>query len=253
MKLLNITLVLAILTFFSCKSKPKVIVEDTPSTDNSTAQTVNSNPTVLEAKTSPTDMHQVSAVEILQADRYTYLKVNENGELFWIATSKFEAKVGNKYFYRGGLLKTNFESQEYNRVFDKIFLVSEIIDAEAHPSTNVEANQTSAAMPVSAKDFNSVSGAIKLKDLFNNKEKYSGKVVTVVGKCVKANYGIMNKNWYHIQDGTKLGGKNCDFTITTTDNLPLGANVAFEGKVILNKDFGAGYKYDILLEDAKLK
>lgn len=253
MKLLNITLVLATLTFFSCKSKPKVIVEDTPSSGSSSVATTVSNPTTSEVKTSPTDMHQVTAVEILEAERYTYLKVKENGEPFWIATSKFDAKVGNKYFYRGGLLKTNFESQEHNKVFDKIYLVSEIIDASAHPHTNAEANPTSEATPVSEKDLKSVAGAIKLSDLFSNKEKYSGKVVTVVGKCVKANYGIMNKNWFHIQDGTKSGGKNCDFTITTTENLPLGANVAFEGKVILNKDFGAGYKYDILLEDAKLK
>jgi hypothetical protein len=25
------------------------------------------------------------------------------------------------------------------------------------------------------------------------------------------------------------------------------------GKLVLNKDFGSGYKYDILMEDAKLK
>jgi hypothetical protein len=252
MKLLNITLVLTTLTFFSCKSKPKVIVEDTPSSGSPSSVTAVNNTTTSEVKTSPTDMHQVTAVEILEAERYTYLKVKENGEPFWIATAKFDAKVGNKYFYRGGLLKTNFESQEHNKVFDKIFLVSEIIDAATHPHTNAEANPTSAAS-VSEKDLKSVSGAIKLSDLFSNKEKYSGKVVTVVGKCVKANYGIMNKNWYHIQDGTKKDGKKCDFTITTTENLPLGANVAFEGKVILNKDFGSGYRYDILLEDAKLK
>jgi hypothetical protein len=70
---------------------------------------------------------------------------------------------------------------------------------------------------------------------------------------VKANYGIMNKNWYHIQDGTQKDGKKCDFTITSAENIPLGAEVAFEGKIILNKDFGAGYFYDILMDGGKLK
>ena len=59
----------------------------------------------------------------------------------------------------------------------------------------------------------------------------------------------MNKNWVHIQDGT--GGENTfDLTITTLDEVKLGAIVKFEGTVVINKDFGHGYKYDLLLEDA---
>jgi uncharacterized protein YcfL len=253
MKLLNCTLVLATLVLFSCNSKPKVIVEDSASVSNSSAGVTTSNPsTAADVKTTTTDMHQVIVIEILQAERYTYLKVKENADIFWIATGKLEAKVGNKYFYRGGLLKTNFESQEHKRVFDKIYLVSEVIDAAAHSSSNEEAN-TNIEAPINEKELKSVVGAIKLSDLFGNKEKYNNKAIIVAGKCVKANYGIMNKNWYHIQDGTKINGKNCDFTITTSDNIPLGANVAFEGKLTLNKDFGSGYKYDVIMEDAKLK
>jgi hypothetical protein len=63
----------------------------------------------------------------------------------------------------------------------------------------------------------------------------------------------MNMNWYHIQDGTKLGGKLCDFTITTDENIPLGAPVAFDGKLVLNKNFGAGYVYDLIMENGKMK
>jgi hypothetical protein len=62
---------------------------------------------------------------------------------------------------------------------------------------------------------------------------------------------IMNRNWIHLQDGS-LKDKTVDLTITTTENIALGSIVAVEGIITLNKDFGAGYKYDIIMEDATL-
>lgn len=245
-------LILSVHLLVSCSSKPKVIEEDAASTTTSTetAASASKSPTSAAA---PADVHKVTALEILQAERYTYLQVKENNDTYWIATVKFDAKVGNTYLYRGGLLKTNFESQEHNRTFDKIYLVSEIVDEAAHPGSNASAEPAAANTAASPDKplTESVKDAVKLDLLLKNKEKYAGKSVTVYGKCVKANYGIMGKNWIHLQDGTKKDGKVCDITITTTENIPLGAIIALEGKVILNKDFGAGYKYEILIEDAK--
>lgn len=256
MKILNLTLVLAALWMGACKSKPKVIVEDTAK-QSATSQDDSEKNVPTNVATSPNDMHQVEAIEILQANRYTYLKVKEKVDTFWIAASKFEPKIGNTYFYRGGLLKTNFESQEHKRIFDKIFLVTSIIDASAHPGGNAgstgEIPEGTPHTHVHNHEIKDIKGAIKLSDLLTNKEKYKNKVVVVTGKCVKSNDGIMGKNWVHIQDGTKQNGKPCDITITTQEFVSVGDNVAFEGKIILNKDFGAGYKYDILIEEAKLK
>lgn len=250
MKYLKITALALAVAMSACKSKPKVIVEETAEKKDMTA-TGTAN-LAASTSSSSSDMHQVTAVEILEAERYTYLKVKEGVNTFWIATAKFDAKVGNEYFYRGGLLKTDFESLEHKKVFDKIYLVSEIIDAAAHPGSNGGMVNTPPA-DMNFKESKNVAGAIKLSELIAQKTKYSGKQVTVSGEVVKANYGIMGKNWYHIQDGTKSGGKNCDFTITSAENLPMGAKVGFVGKLVLNKDFGSGYKYDILMEDAKLK
>ena len=60
----------------------------------------------------------------------------------------------------------------------------------------------------------------------------------------------MGKNWVHIQDGTEFEG-GYDLTITTNQMVSLGETVTFEGKIVLNKDFGYGYFYNILMEDAK--
>ncbi|MBK7607110.1 MAG: hypothetical protein IPI18_07855 [Saprospiraceae bacterium] len=93
-----------------------------------------------------------------------------------------------------------------------------------------------------------------LAELFKNPEKFEGKTIKVQGQCVKLNRMILNKNWLHIQDNTtNKDGQKYDLTITTLDEVQLGDIVIFEGKLALNKDFGAGYKYDVILEESKLK
>lgn len=245
MKITKILSLLIISVLISCKSKPKVIVEDQPTGGAPTSGA----PAMETAGQKDNGFHDVTAVEILNAERYTYLRVVEKLDTFWIAAAKFDAKKGNQYFYRGGLLKTDFESQEHHRVFDKIYLVSEIIDASAHPGSNDKMQESPVSMDT--REIKNVPGTQKLSAVFGNKEKLNGKKVKVAGKVVKANYGIMNLNWIHIQDGSVKGNKPLDLTITTTENIPMGASVAIEGTLILNKDFGAGYKYDLLIENGK--
>jgi aspartyl/asparaginyl-tRNA synthetase len=62
----------------------------------------------------------------------------------------------------------------------------------------------------------------------------------------------MNRNWVHIQDGTKENDKY-DLTVTTLDSTTVGKVVVVEGTVAVNKDFGAGYFYEVIVENAKLK
>ena len=92
-------------------------------------------------------------------------------------------------------------------------------------------------------------GCVKISDLMANKKSYAGKVIRTRGQVVRYNPGIMGKNWLHIQDGTS-DGENYDLTITTDDVASIGDIVIFQGKISLNKDFGYGYAYDILMEDA---
>lgn len=61
----------------------------------------------------------------------------------------------------------------------------------------------------------------------------------------------MNKNWMHIQDGTKYG-EIYDLTVTSKDSAKVGDVVVFQGAISVNKDFGAGYTYEVIMEDAKI-
>jgi hypothetical protein len=91
---------------------------------------------------------------------------------------------------------------------------------------------------------------IKISDLLENKKNYSGKTVKVTGKVTKYNPEIMGKNWIHIQDGSEFDG-SFDLTITTDQKVAVGDIITFEGKIVLDKDFGYGYFYNVLMEDAK--
>ena len=70
--------------------------------------------------------HNVKVEEVLNTTKYSYLYVSENDEKFWIAVPRMEVEIGGIYHYTGGLLKKNFESKEYNRVFETIYLVSNL-------------------------------------------------------------------------------------------------------------------------------
>ncbi len=90
---------------------------------------------------------------------------------------------------------------------------------------------------------------VKVEDVFAKKDTLSGKKVTVKGEVTKFNSGIMGKNWVHIKDGSGKPGTN-DLTATTKDTAKVGDKVVVTGTLAVGKDFGAGYKYDAIIEDA---
>ncbi len=197
------------------------------------------------------DSHQVTIKEILNANQYTYLLVTEGQKEFWIAIPKTDVKVGRTYAYEGGMEMKKFESKDLKRTFDSVFFVEKITDPTATasvPKEEVVKKETSTQL---SKGITLAKGAISVYDLFTTKEKLAGKTVILTGKVVKFMPEIMNKNWIHLQDGTGYNGFN-DITITTLDKVKVDEIVTLKGKVVLNKDLGSGYKYDVLIEDAVL-
>ncbi|MBI3774869.1 MAG: hypothetical protein HY273_04825 [Gammaproteobacteria bacterium] len=81
------------------------------------------------------------------------------------------------------------------------------------------------------------------------KVQLKGKQVAFKGKVVKVNNNIMKKNFLHIQDGTGKEGTN-DVTVTSAQTAKEGDVVSIVGKVMLDRDFGSGYTYPLIIEDA---
>lgn len=87
--------------------------------------------------------------------------------------------------------------------------------------------------------------------LNQNKATLAGKTVSAQGKVVKVNNGIMGRNFLHLQDGTGDAANN-DLTITSKQTAKVGDQVTISGVVALNKDFGSGYSYPLLIEEASI-
>ncbi len=98
------------------------------------------------------------------------------------------------------------------------------------------------------------SNASTVGEIFTNAGKLNGKKVVVRGMVLKASAQIMGRNWVHIQDGTGDVMKNHhDLVVTTEDTVKPGTEVIVEGVLAASKDFGAGYKYDAIIENATVK
>lgn len=247
MKTLRLFIVtLLTLCLASCDSGPKVI-ESEPASESG-------NPVSQEMpgiQTPVDEEHKVIAEEALNTEKYTYVRVNENGESFWIAIPKSAVEIGATYYYKGGLLKKNFPSREHNRIFETIYLVSGISKQPFGSAVDQAFPQKQDAEAIaSPQNVKPAAGAIKIADIVGNLSKYDGKMVKVTGKCVKINPMIMGRNWIHIQDGS---ANNFDLTVTTAENVSLGDVVTMEGTIAVNKDFGAGYKYNVIMEWATVK
>ena len=96
-----------------------------------------------------------------------------------------------------------------------------------------------------------VQGGISIATLFSDKKNFAGKTVKIHGKVTKVNPSIMGKNWIHLQDGTDFEGL-FDLTLTSDFIPELGSIITVEGKISLDKDFGYGYTYPVLMEEGKL-
>jgi len=200
------------------------------------------------------NVHQVTAQEVIQSSNYTYLRVSEDSKETWIAISRREAEVGKTYYYEPNIEMNDFVSKELKRTFKSIFFVDKfsdqpILNVKANPSNTSKGNQ-----PAVAKQgikVEPIEGGITIAELYAKKDTYAGKTVKIRGEVVKYNAEIMGKNWVHLQDGTNSNG-SFDITVTTNDVTKIGDVVTFEGSVTLKKDFGAGYYYEILVENAKI-
>ncbi|MBI3398345.1 MAG: hypothetical protein HY026_03815 [Deltaproteobacteria bacterium] len=102
-----------------------------------------------------------------------------------------------------------------------------------------------------ASEIKKAKGGYTVEELYTKKDKLSGKKVAVRGKVVKFNGGIMGRNWVHLQDGSGKQGSN-DITVTTNQNAKVGDVILATGHMATNKDFGGGYKYEVIIEEATL-
>jgi hypothetical protein len=223
-------LLFLVMAIFSCQNNKVVNTSDVDKTGN----------------------RKATIEEVLHTTTYSYLKLDEDGNELWIAVMKQDFKVGEVIYYLQGMKMDEFKSEELDRTFETVYFVQDISYEPITDTQQMVMGHTEPRKPHLKKidlEIELPEGAVSIGQLYSEKNKYNGKSVTVKGQVTKVNTGIMGRNWIHIQDGTG-GETNFDLTITSDDIPEVDEIVTYWGVVAVDKDFGAGYTYEIIVEEA---
>jgi len=189
-------------------------------------------------------------VDKMEAGTYSYLQLKENDKLYWVAVPRMEIENGESIYFSEYMEMKDFKSETLDQTFESVLFVN-----DASKSMN-QMDMKNPHSDVQSLDKQTISvGTLKdgktIADIYKNKQSLKGKTVKVKGKVVKFNSGIMNRNWVHIQDGTDNNG-DFDLLVTSDETVKVGDIIVAEGKLAIDKDFGAGYFYPVLVEGAKI-
>jgi hypothetical protein len=203
----------------------------------------------------PTD-HNGVVKETMNAAGYTYLQVDTGEETVWLAAPEMTLQKGDKVEAPPGMPMKDFPSRTLNRTFPMIYFVQRVtVVSAARPATPAPAKASPGAPdPAAAMDFKGLTrpdGGLTVAEIFAAKASLEGKPVVIRAKVVKFTPDIMGKNWLHLRDGTGSKGTS-DVTVTTAGRARVGDTVLVKGVVAVDRDFGYGYKYDVLVENAEV-
>lgn len=222
-------------------------------------------PSVKAEKDDPTAGPSGKVVETMDAGGYTYVCLEKNGKKTWVAVPQTKIVVGSKMTFQPGQEMQNFPSKSLGRTFDSIIFSGGAVVSGTAPAGHSAAGMTPQGATGSKAQTASLDKAAKVEkaagpnaytvaDVYAKRSELDKKTVVVKGKVVKVSQGIMGKNWIHIQDGSgdqQEGTHN--LVATSQDMSAVGDIVTITGILAKDRDFGAGYLYKAIVEDAKVQ
>ena len=232
-------------------------------------------------------------LETMDASEYTYMRLKTASGEVWAAVNKTKVSKGDTVTVANAMVMDGFQSKTLNRTFDHILFgvlggpgsaapaggaaasgpagapAASLPMVSDHPptagTTGGESPQQMAAQhgqaaggPADAPDVKvpkaEGANAKTVAELYAQRTALKGKEVTVQAKVVKVTSGVMGRNWLHLRDGSgSKTAKTNDLTVTSEASAKVGDVVTVTGLVSVDKDFGAGYAYPVIIESAKLK
>ena len=263
-----IALIALLLASFGCGDKATTTTMSHD--DTATATTEAAPATTTAATTTPAANSNVWSGEVLEtmnSGGYTYLLLDTGSEKIWAAAPATSVAVGQQVSVPKGMMMADFVSKTLDRTFDAIYFVDTIYGAgepvggeaasgmggmggapkDANHAGIGGSNSNSLVGDAGVEDVTKLSGGYTIEEVFAQSASLSGKTIKIRGRVVKFTANIMGTNWLHIQDSSKG-----DLTVTTSATVATGDLVIVEGALTVNKDFGAGYKYDAIIEGASV-
>jgi hypothetical protein len=230
------------------------------------------------------------AKEVLHGGGFTYVLVATDKGETWVAMPETKVAVGEQCSVTEGQIMQNFPSKSLNRTFAEIVFAPGLSGKEpaagagphgggaamAPPAakgggfdsavqkeagapstmmTDPSPGSGKAVVPFADLKIAKAAGATgyTVADIYGKAASLNGKKVKIKGQVMKFSPQIMGKNWLHLQDGTGDPQKNThDLVVTSANKAEKGDTVTVEGVVAVNKDFGAGYKYAVIVEDVTI-
>lgn len=235
---------------------------------------------------------QGTILETMNSNGYTYLYLDAKQGKIWVAIPETQIKTGQSITCAPGITMYNFTSKTLNRTFEAIVFAPGLDKGNATPANHPthetksgkegagfdaalraeasgakghggaidamgqSAGSAGAVVPSAELNVNKATGpnSYSVGECFEQSKELNGKAVRVRGKVMKISRMIMGKNWLHIQDGTGNPLKNQhDLVVTTTEDVEEGKVVTIAGTLAFERDFGAGYKYEVIVEEAKIE
>lgn len=192
-------------------------------------------------------------LNIENAMSYQYLKVNENGKELWVAITASSVNVGDKIGYDKMTIMKNFKSKTLNKTFKEVIFASDIHLAKNDENTSTMRTPKK-IIKTKKQDFVKKE-FYTVEELFMWKKELKEQTISIKGKISKISKQIMKLDWVHIVDGTgKKSEHNNDLIFTSKDvKYKVGDEVIATGKVIVDKDFGFGYFYKVIIQESEFK
>lgn len=195
------------------------------------------------------DVFEGTVVDTINGGGYTYMQIDDTKKKYWVAVEGTKVEKGTEVRFTEELRAKNFESKALNRKFDEIVFASNLQHRTNVPEKgNLEliSDQVKES-PYKQKD------TISVKEAWEKRVNLKDKTIAIRGKVVKASANIIGRNWIHIQDGTGEGSEVGRIVFTSKELPKVGDIVTASGVVNVDKDFGSGYSYKIIVENATFK
>ena len=187
---------------------------------------------------------------------YTYVQVDTDDGIIWAAAPRTPVQEGDIVLLPDGAPMAGFYSSSLERRFDMIYFASSMQVHRSGAAGTMDLGEHCPpglnAADVDVSDIEPAAGGLTVAQILERKADLAGKQVSLRGKVVKCSPGILGKTWIHLRDGSLGPDGVADVTITTQAMAAVGDTLLVQGTVGLDKDFGYGYRYDLLIEDASI-
>jgi len=200
-------------------------------------------------------------LEVQNVESYTYLRLKTAQGETWAAVPTAAVKKGAKVTIENPNVMKNFESKTLKKTFPTVVFgtlagAQGSMAAAPAGAGGPHAGVAKPTEPAADVHVPKATGpnARTVAEIMTKPAELKDKPVLVRGKIVKYSPSIMGKNWIHLRDGSgsAAAGTN-DVLVTTTEQAKIGDIVTAKGVLRTDRDFGSGYSYKAVVEEATLQ